>query len=227
MVFRKALKLILKTLGGIILFFVIYFICVVGLSYIGVNTDFKNCEKDFVTVYVLSNGVHTDLVVPIKNDIKDWTQMLHPSETKSGDTLVNYAAFGWGDKGFYLETPTWADLKFKTAFKAMFFLSTTAMHVTFYKQLAENASCKKICISRKSYTKLVNYINDSFETKDNIPELIKGAGYADHDLFYDAKGTYSLFFTCNSWTNNGLKAANLRACLWTLFDKGILYQYRK
>lgn len=33
----------------------------------------QNQEQD-ITVYVMSNGVHTDLVLPIRTSVKDWSQ---------------------------------------------------------------------------------------------------------------------------------------------------------
>ena len=55
-----------------------------------------------------------------------------------------FVGLGWGDKGFYLETPTWADLKTSTALKAVSGYNTTAMHVTFYKEMQEKGSKIKI-----------------------------------------------------------------------------------
>ena len=69
---------------------------------------------------------------------------------------------GWGDKGFYLDTPSWADLKFSTAFKAVFGINTAAIHATYYKELKENELCKKIEISKEQYKDLVAYIQKSF-----------------------------------------------------------------
>jgi uncharacterized protein (TIGR02117 family) len=226
MFLRKFLKRILKIIGWFLLFIILYFISAFTFSWISVNSDFKQCDKDAVEIYILTNGVHTDLVLPIKNELKDWTAFVNPSDTKSADTSVSYAAFGWGDKGFYLETPTWADLKFSTAFKAMFFLSSSAMHVTFHKSLFKSETCRKICITKENYRKLVNYIDNSFDKDNGSARLIKGASYSDHDLFYEATGTYNLFYTCNTWANSGLKAADLKACLWTPFDQGIFYQYK-
>ena len=54
--------------------------------------------------------------------------------TKSKDSTAEYLAFGWGDKGFYLDTPEWSDLKASTAFKAAFALGNSAMHTTFINQ---------------------------------------------------------------------------------------------
>lgn len=72
---------------------------------------------------------------------------------------------------------------------------------------------------------MIDYITNSFKQDNNLPILIKGASYGHNDLFYEATGTFNLFFTCNTWANNGLKHAKLKACFWTLFDKGILNKY--
>lgn len=221
--YKKILKRTFKTIGAIVLFFVLYFLSALGLAYIPSNPDFKSCEKDAVEIFIQTNGVHTDIVMPLQNDIKNWAAFVNPANTKSAGTHYKYVAFGWGDKGFYLQTPTWGELKFKTAFNAMFFLSTTAMHVTFHQKMEQNQYCKKICITTESYKKLIDYVENSFATSNPLP--IAGASYGNNDLFYDAKGTYSMFYTCNTWINSGLKSAGLKACLWTLFDKGIFDKY--
>ena len=195
------------------------------LSFVSVNKDVSENQEE-IPIYILTNGVHTDIVLPIKNEHHDWSNQLKFEHTKSKDTMYQYVALGWGDKGFYLETPTWADLKASTAIKAASGLSTSAMHVTFYKHLKENQSCKKLQISIENYKKLIAFINESFQTKSG--EFLKietDAVYGKHDVFYEAKGSYSLFYTCNSWANQALKAANQKAALWTISDSGIFRHY--
>ena len=50
--------------------------------------------------------------------------------------------------------------------------------------------------------------------------------YGNDDAFYEANGTYNLFKTCNTWANNGLKACEKKAALWTPFESGIFYHYK-
>jgi hypothetical protein len=50
---------------------------------------------------------------------------------------------------------------------------------------------------------------------------------SDNDAYYEAHMRYSLFHTCNTWINNGLKASQKKACLWTPTSGGIFYQYAK
>lgn len=157
----------------------------------------------------------------------DWSKEIKFANTQSNDSTLPFLALGWGDKGFYLETPTWADLKFKTAFRAAFGLSTTAIHATYYRSMTESESCKKMWISRDQYGRLIDFITNSLQKDGNGHAIyIKtNANYGNTDAFYEANGRYSLFWTCNSWTNEGLKVSGQKACLWTAFDKGILEKY--
>lgn len=95
---------------------------------------------------------------------------------------MNFIAFGWGDKGFYLDTPEWSDLKASTALKAAFGVSSSAIHTTFFKQLKEGEDCKRILISKENYQKLVAYISDSFSNPKN-PEWIEGHSYGKKRCF--------------------------------------------
>ncbi len=221
----KIIKKLLKYTAIFVLSLMTYLLIVTLLSFVSVNDGLVKSRKE-IPIYILTNGVHTDVVLPLKSEHYDWTNQLKPEHPKAKDSTYQYAALGWGDKGFYLETPTWADLKTSTALKAASGLSSTAMHVTFYKDLKESNSCKKLQISSDNYKKLILFINESFQTKSG--EFLKietDAVYGKHDVFYEANGSYSLFYTCNSWANQALKAANQKAALWTISDSGIFRHY--
>jgi uncharacterized protein (TIGR02117 family) len=216
-------KYILFFLVGIIL----YILCVISIAYIPVNTNIEPCKTDCVEVYLRSNGVHMDIVLPIKNELKDWTLQLDSKLSKAGKSNFNYVSVGWGDKGFYLDTPTWGDLTFKTAFNALFYLSSSAMHITFFDSLTEGRRCKKVYISKENYSHIIAFVESSFQSNETNQYIrIPNVSYGDDDIFYEAKGRYSLFYTCNSWTNNCLKSGNMKACLWTVLDKGFFYHYK-
>lgn len=222
---KKLLRFIFKTFLFFTGFLAFYIVSAFTLSKIPVNKDRANVNRD-IPVYILSNGVHTDIVLPVKNELFDWSKKVKFENTIAKDSTAQLVAFGWGDRGFYLETPTWDDLKFSTAFKAASGLSNSAIHATFYKDLKESSHCKKLLVSETEYMKLVNFVGNSFE--ENSGDFLKietSAVYGKNDAFYEAKGSYSLFHTCNTWTNNALKAADQKAALWTPTDKGILCHY--
>ncbi|MGC4034775.1 MAG: TIGR02117 family protein [Chitinophagaceae bacterium] len=222
---KKILKYLLYTVVTFVSFVLLYLLAAFCLSRITINKE-PDTTND-VTIYIKTNGVHTDIVVPVKNDQMDWSKEILFSNTTAKDSSMQYLAMGWGDKGFYLETPTWADLKFRTAFRAAFALSTTAIHATFYRAMIENKSCKKIEISQDQYKRLVDYILNSLQ-KDMNGHAIwinTTANYGTTDAFYEATGSYSLFKTCNTWANKALKVSGQKCCLWTAFDTGIFLKY--
>lgn len=226
---KKILKRTAKVLLYIVLFLGIYALAGLLIPFIAVNKNKDYRSPNDLIIYIMSNGVHTDIVMPVKTDEMDWTQYIDYAHTDLKDTSYSYVGMGWGDKGFYLQTPTWADLKFSTAFKAMTGLSSSAIHTTFYKNIVPDSSTVAINISRKDYKDLTKFITKSFDLDDkgstiHIPSV--NDGYGDMDAFYEAKGSYNLFYTCNTWSNNALKAAHQKAALWTLLDKGIFRHYR-
>lgn len=218
-----AVRKIIKAVAYIVLILVGYIGIVLLTSIIPVNNK-KAVAKEY-EIYILTNGVHTDIVLPIQSEVCNWLDKI-PLTSVSNSPNAKFIAMGWGDKGFYLETPTWADLKLSTACKAATGISTSAMHCTFYGSMKEGERCKKIFLSREEYQNLVHFVQDSFQQKSNdFIKINTNAVYGERDVFYEANGSYSLFYTCNTWANQALKAANQKAALWTVFDFGIFYHY--
>jgi uncharacterized protein (TIGR02117 family) len=222
---RKFFKYTGYTLLTIVLLLLLYLGSAWVLSHVTVKAEANTVHQ--VPVYIKTNPVHTDLILPVKTELKDWSQSILYTNTRTGDTAFNYIAFGWGDKGFYLETPTWADLKASTAFKAAFWLSTSAVHTNYLNKVKEGKNCVKLDLSNEQYKRLITFIENSMQTTPSgAPIAITAAKpYWDHDAFYEAKGKYSLFHTCNTWANDALKSCGQKACWWTPFAKGIEYQY--
>ncbi len=220
--FKILLKLVLFLLGFILLYVIIAYL----LSLITIEKEADT--KPEVEIYILTNGVHTDIVMPTKSDQIDWSKQIQFKNTQAADSTYNYIAMGWGDKGFYLETPEWSDLKASVAFKAASGLSTSAIHVTYYKQMKLGKDCKSMLISKEQYQRLITYITESFQkdASGNFIPIITDANYGKTDAFYDANGSYSIFKTCNSWANSALKACGQKCCLWTATDSGIFSKYK-
>lgn len=207
----------------IILKILLFLFVSIILSYIPVNRQFSS-DKGKICIYISSNGVHTDLVMPIKNQMMDWKTIFAEGEFKDGWLYATHIAFGWGDKGFYLKTPEWKDLRLSTALKALFIPSTSAVHVTLWPVPEEDQLTKMVYVTDDEYDKIADYILNSFEyTPDGQIIKIDHPGYGEYDLFFESALKFHLFRTCNVWTCEGLKKAGIRTSLWTPFDRPILY----
>lgn len=224
---KKIAKTIMWIIIGFIVFVGVYLFSERLLSRSSV-AEKPDGQPKTIDAWLFSNGVHTDIVLPIHTSYKDWNQTFPYTNTKGKDTVFNWIGIGWGDKGFYLHTPEWKDLTFKTAFVAVTGLGQTALHVTYHKDLTPNELCRPFKMSADQYKKVIQYIEDGLnrDAAGHPIYIQTNAQYGQDDAFYEAKGSYSLFHTCNTWTNNALKAGGLKASRWTAFDKGLLSQYQ-
>ncbi|UKN00153.1 TIGR02117 family protein [Paracrocinitomix mangrovi] len=168
-------------------------------------------------IFIRSNGIHTDICVPVSNDLQDWNEFLNADDFKSRSNATYYS-FGWGDRDFYTVIKTWDDFSFPIAFKALMVPTETAMHVEALNYTPSASDhCLSFEITDEGYKKLCEYIESSFYIKDSKPLLIPEITYYGYDRFYEANNSYHVFETCNSWTNAGLKNAGVKTAAWNIF----------
>ncbi len=224
---KNILHIILKFLGVLLGLVVLYIVCALIIPLIPVQKK-ATTEKADIAIYIFTNGVHTDLVMPIKSKQIDWSEKILFENTTSKSSDFKYVGIGWGDKGFYLDTPTWAELEVTTAFYAAFWLGDSAMHCTFYKSIKEAEDIKKIMITDSQYRDLIRFVDSKFDKNSAGQNILipTDAVYSADDAFYEAQGSYSFLYTCNTWTNDALKVAGQKAALWTPTDFGIFQHYK-
>jgi uncharacterized protein (TIGR02117 family) len=204
-----------------------YLLAAVLLGLIPVNRSFL-APKSGIDLYIFSNGLHTDFVIPVQTEFLNWQRVISPDAFSASAARAPYIGFGWGDKQFYTETPTWDQLKIPVALKAVFLPSAAAMHVTYYSQPPpEGPKCRRITLSPDQYEQLMQYILNSFEYRSGQVVPIPGSGYTSSDMFYEATGKYHLFNTSNSWVARGLRRIGVRTALWAPFDRAIFFHLEK
>lgn len=186
--------------------------------------------SDEVSIFIKNNGFHTDFVLPYNTELKDWSENFHWSETTAQDSAVQYIQIGWGDRSFFLETPTWDKLTAATVTTAVLGLNPSAIHTKLLKQVTPDQRCVEVKISERQYKNLISYIEESID-KDEFgkSKIIHSKAvkiYGINDAFYEAKGHLSLLKTCNTWINNGLSVASMPAVFWTIKYEPIFELYQ-
>jgi uncharacterized protein (TIGR02117 family) len=212
---KRVLRIIIKTVVGVLLFLLLY----VGIAFLfsKIEVSGNPDTAGTIAVWTSSNGTHTDIIVPVKTSQMDWRTFVSPIDTRAADSSLQYVSFGWGDKTFFLNTPNWSDLKVSTALNAALGLGEGAMHVTYTNNLEYNPTWKKMMLNEAQYQSLITYIRSGFTRTDmGVVVIPTEARYGNNDAFYASNFTYSLFYTCNTWTHNGLAAADQAHCPWTV-----------
>ena len=204
---------------------ILYFVAALFGALVPSNSDSVQPETG-VTVWVRSSDIHTDIIVPVTNEVFDWSEYLSREDALAVDESYQMLALGWGDRRFYLETPTWSDVKVANVLSAFFGFDETAMHVEWLRQAPEaDSRCRKLVLSEEQYRNLSVRIWDSFAKDSSDRSLvIDNPGYYDTDRFYEANGRYSAVQTCNTWVRDSMEAGGVRIGCWTPLPWGVFWQ---
>lgn len=173
--------------------------------------------------YVCATLTHTDIVLPARDELVDWTAVF-PDAVPVAFVPNLHVAFGWGDLTFYQETPTWADLRFRTAMAALFGGGPSAVHVAYVLDPAGTPGCTRLALDRAGREALIGFIRGAAALDPagrGVPAAPPGTG--THEAFYAAHDTYRPWRTCNVWTAEALRAAGAPTALWAPFSFGVMW----
>lgn len=197
----------------------LFLLLLITLSFIPVGSTDPKPEME---IYLISNEIHTDFALPVKNDIFDWETFLDPKDFKNRPS--GWIEIGWGDRQFYFEMPTRDKFSFRLAADALFSPDPAVIHVNYLDAHPEfYATAQKVRISYKTYQKLVKELKGRFLQQQGKPILIPGKGYSTTDNFYEAEGLFSILRTCNSWTSEILGEVGLKHPLWSPTKYGLQF----
>ena len=219
---RRILKGFLKALGILLALPLLYFSGALIGGLIPANAGWEEAERG-VRIFVRTNGVHTWIMVPTVAAGIDWRPIARAEHLKDPRyARGNYLAIGYGNRDFYLNTPTWGDLSLRTAAAAAFGGGPSLVHVEHEHDPRPNEYQKPITISVKEYRRLASHVRASFDLSGGRSKPLLGRGYGPADVFYEGRGPYNAYRTCNEWTGEALRTAGVRTGVWTPVSQSIM-----
>ncbi len=223
---RTVFFLGIRTFFEVLFAFVcVYILIFLGISPFAVQEESSN-EPKTETIYITTNGIHSDILLPIRHPLKDWKKTLSLEKGLAVDTFQTHLKFGWGDKNFFLRTKEWSDMEVGTVLNTVFGRGPGAMHLILCtpKDL-DPKSMVEVKVSKSQYQRLCAFIQCSFRFENGKAKMIEHHPYGTYDFFFDSPIEYNMTYTCNTWTNNALKRAGQKACVWTPFKGAIFSKY--
>jgi uncharacterized protein (TIGR02117 family) len=205
----------LKRFAWLVLSCLAFYLFMALIGLIPVNRDFRP-TPDGIEIWFISNPIHTDIILPIHTGALDWRERFPAGSFSVDARRATHVAIGWGNKEFYVNTPTWAELRFSTVVKALFWPSDSCMHVSLCTAEGIPQDARKVKISAAQYQRLVAFINNGFRhAADGSIIVIPHAAYGPNDAFFEGEGRYHCFNTCNCWTGRAMQAAGIRTGWYT------------
>ncbi|ARQ11411.1 urease-associated protein [Rhizobium etli] len=165
-------------------------------------------------ILLLSGPIHTDIAIPLDEETRAVFSFLDDPGFPLDHPNAEWLVVGWGGRAFYLETPTWADLKPLPVLRALT-IDRSVLHVDLAGHITEPQSAvTAFDIGDDELARLRQFIADSFVRNAGEIAPIPDAGYREIDRFFEAKGYFNALFGCNTWTAAALRSAGLRTGLW-------------
>ena len=178
-----------------------------------------------ITIYLANNGVHADLILPMRAQGLDWEPLLPLQHFAGADPNARWVAFGAGERRVYLDTPRWRDITLPTIWAGL----TGGERVMHVEWVADpRYATREIRLRPEEYRRLWAAIRAEFDLDQaGRPQRIDHPGYGPADAFYHGVGRASAINTCNQWLATRLRLAGVKAPLWSPFVEGLVWRYRE
>lgn len=155
------------------------------------------------TVYVVSHGWHTGLVVA-RDDVPEdlWSE-------KDDFPAAEYLEVGWGDEGFYRARKITAGI----TLRAIFLPTPGALHVVGFRGPVDEffpaSQILEVELSEEGLRELCRFIDETYQRDDHGKAVPLGPGIYGESKFYRSKGKYYFPKTCNVWTARAARRAGV------------------
>jgi uncharacterized protein (TIGR02117 family) len=220
----KAGKWVGRIVTAVLAIPALYLLAALAGSIIALNGSWSE-PAEGTTVYIADNGIHADIIMPVKAEGVDWEPLIPKSDFAAADPGARWLAFGSGERQVYLDTPTWWDIRPRTIWSAIAG-GARVMHVEYISD--PSYAARQIRLRPEEYRRLWAAIRtDLALDKRGRPQRIEHPGYGRSDAFYRATGKANAVRTCNAVAAGWLGLAGVKVSVWPPFVPGLLWRYRR
>jgi len=220
----KAGKWVGRLLSVLLALPALYLVAALAGSLMPVNRDWNEAAQG-TTVYIADNGIHADIIMPVKAQGLDWARIVPRSDFAAVPPDAQWIAFGSGEQRVYLDTPTWWDITPRTLWSALAG-GKRVVHVEYVPN--PDYAVRQIRLRPEEYRRLWAAIRVDFALDSRgRPKRLDHPGYGPSDAFYRATGKANMVRTCNAVAAHWLRLAGVKTSLWPPFVNGLTWRYRR
>lgn len=166
-------------------------------------TPYSGTAPRHQTLYVLDNGWHTEIGVPVDTLSTSLAALVNAKPD------IRYVVFGWGQRNYYMAGHPGLDDLIGAAFPSRSVVLVIPLAKPPTKSFTSGVESFALPVSRDGLDRLSEFIADSIARNSRHRPNRLGEGPDPGSSFYASTETYSLAQTCNTWTAEALRVAGL------------------
>jgi uncharacterized protein (TIGR02117 family) len=172
-------------------------------------------------VCVVRYDYHAKLIVPIQNPDFNWREQLAGLGVDLGSPETQYVGFGWGAHDWYMSPPTTLSQTLVQGAKSLLWPNASVIKVQRYKEFPQGEHhC--MAITPAHTVALKQFVAQTFQLDAQGKAKFVASDPRHDGLYYQSKGTYSLFDNCNHWTARALHLAGIDTPRWAAHAAAIM-----
>lgn len=164
---------------------------------------------DGIEILLATNGIHTELVLPVISAQKDWRETFPSASQPFGGRTVTHIGVGWGDREVFLENPSWSDFEARTAWRIATQGGPGVVRIDHLIDPHPGPNARPLRLSARQYSELIAAIETQLVPLADGERRPILTGFRAQDRFYAAAHDYTLGNTCNQWTSDRLADAGV------------------
>ncbi|GIT91663.1 hypothetical protein JANAI62_21200 [Jannaschia pagri] len=161
---------------------------------------------DDVDIHFIGTAIHVDLLLPATPEVRAALDFAAEDGVPLG--AADWVLVGWGARDFYTATGSYSDMRIGPVWRAVTG-DASVLRIEVYGPI-NTAGLDRLSLSHAQFMRLVQAIADT-----RGGPVLPSAGFTSTDRFYEARGRFHIFRTCNVWVGEMLRAAGLRFGRWT------------
>jgi len=167
-----------------------------------------------VLIGLVRAPIHYDFLLPMSPELRARYGFAKAAGVPMDAPEAEWLLVGWGSEAFYTSAGSYADMQPGAVFTAITG-DSAVLHLEVAGDVSGVGGITYFTLSDAQYQALLRSLDASFQRDQTGTPLALAAHFNDHDAFFAAKGDFNLFYPCNAWVGEMLRAAGVPFGIWT------------
>jgi uncharacterized protein (TIGR02117 family) len=213
---RKLVQTVVRGFLTIVTVLAIYLgAAVVGAIIPGQVSATAQPDGQEVEIILISSAIHYDFLIPATDEARAVFGFARDAGVPLDAPWVEWILIGWGAREFYTTTGEYSDIATGAVLRGLTG-DRSVLRIEVAGAVPDGLDLPRLRLTAGQMSGLLGAMRASFQTDDAGAAIaLATTGFTWSDRFFEAKGRFHIFRTCNTWVTRMLREAGVPSGIWT------------